>query len=369
MSMASLRVVFAILGSGASLRKSSSRAQTCSSQWNNNACVGSECYTCGARITYVMGLGVVNVEAENQVATQFPSECGGCGCGSSWGTTACSGSECYTCGQRVDYLVNVMNQNSDSARQSIASEFPSECGACSSGGGGGPAPAPPAPPAPTPSSGDSIQIRVVSYNLYWWNAFQQNSWKSQGIVDNIRDNLRPDTLGMQECEDPSQIQSRAGGYYAASPFAGGQGVSVKPGVFSVEASGSRDLQATGYWGPRYVTWAKLRHSASGRSFWHFNTHWCVSDCDQWKRFGGAQNMVSTIQQMAGGEPVVVTGDFNAGQSEPGIQHFLQNGFAIAEWSWVDSVFYSTAHWTKVGNYVGDAAGSDHSPIVADLRLN
>jgi len=165
MSMASLRVVFAILGSGASLRKSSSRAQTCSSQWNNNACVGSECYTCGARITYVMGLGVVNVEAENQVATQFPSECGGCGCGSSWGTTACSGSECYTCGQRVDYLVNVMNQNSDSARQSIASEFPSECGACSSGGGGGPAPTPPAPTPPSPGGSNCLCVFDIDRTL------------------------------------------------------------------------------------------------------------------------------------------------------------------------------------------------------------
>jgi len=364
--MASSRILFAVFATASSIRRSRSRAATCSSQWNNQACAGSECYTCGDRITYVMGQGVDNVDAENQIANEFPSECGGCGCGSQWGSNACQGSECYTCGQRVHYLVNSGGQNSDSARQQIAGEFPSDCAQCGSGGGGGS----PTPPAPTPTGGGGPQLRIVSYNLYWWNAFGQESWKSQGICDNIRYNLGADSLGMQECDDPGQIQSRAGGYYAASDFAGGQGVSVRPGMFSVEARGSQDLYATGYWGPRFATWTKLRHTASGRSYWHFNTHWCVQDCDANKRYTGARNMMNKIRELAGNEPVVITGDFNAfgGQGEPGIQHFLQNGFAIAEWNWVDAVFYSTAHWRRVGNFVGDAAGSDHSPVAADLQM-
>ena len=43
-------------------------------------------------------------------------------------------------------------------------------------------------------------IRVASYNLYWWNAFAlpENSWKRESILENIRSNLKPDTLGLQE---------------------------------------------------------------------------------------------------------------------------------------------------------------------------
>eukprot|EP00913_Durusdinium_trenchii_P010036 g9417.t1 len=41
-------------------------------------------------------------------------------------------------------------------------------------------------------------VKVVSYNLYWWNAFGQNSWKSDGIIDNIKDTLTPDAIGLQE---------------------------------------------------------------------------------------------------------------------------------------------------------------------------
>ena len=35
-------------------------------------------------------------------------------------------------------------------------------------------------------------MKIVSYNLYWWNAFGQNSWKSDGIIKNIKDTLKPD---------------------------------------------------------------------------------------------------------------------------------------------------------------------------------
>lgn len=80
-------------------------------------------------------------------------------------------------------------------------------------------------------------------------------------------------------------------------------------------------------------------------------------------------MVLAIQQTAGSEPAVITGDFNAGQGERGIQRLLGAGFAIAQWNWVDAVMYSTAHWTKISSSTGDSAGSDHPPVIADLQLN
>lgn len=79
-------------------------------------------------------------------------------------------------------------------------------------------------------------------------------------------------------------------------------------------------------------------------------------------------MLQVIQDNAGNNPVVITGDFNAGESEPGIQLFLQNGFTLADKHWVDFVFYSTAHWSKVSSSIGSAAGSDHRPVIVDLQL-
>merc|ERR1719221_396017 len=98
----------------------------------------------------------------------------------------------------------------------------------------------------SPTSGGGT-VKVVSYNLFWWNAFGQNPWKGQRVTENIVRNLRPDTLGLQECDDPDLIQRRTG-YSRASRFDGAQGVMVKPGIFEVGDVGSRDIQATGKWG-------------------------------------------------------------------------------------------------------------------------
>ena len=154
-----------------------------------------------------------------------------------------------------------------------------------------------------------------------------------GIIENIKRNLRPDTIGFQECDSPSQIAdstskttlkrskgccfeflvfagcmsmhvlplsivlfhigftrvfttlpfrqkkelsclktamtrlldtpatktdlSGTGRLTKASDFKGAQGVMIREGRFRASNAGSRDLEATGKWGPRYVTWVKL----------------------------------------------------------------------------------------------------------------
>ncbi|CAE7505132.1 unnamed protein product, partial [Symbiodinium pilosum] len=216
-----------------------------------------------------------------------------------------------------------------------------------------------------------LVVTVVSYNLFWWNAFGQNPWKSDHIIRNIKNNLKPDSIGLQECDEPGRVGNGAG-LQRASKFDGAQGIMVKPGLFKTGDAGSRDLQATGKWGPRYVTWVELMDEKSGRTFWHFNTHWCVHNgngrvCNEDVRYRGAQNMLDVIKEKAADLPVVITGDFNARLEERGPQHFLANGFELAENAWVDCIFYSH-HWELRSHGTGDAAHSDHRPIFAKLQL-
>lgn len=243
-----------------------------------------------------------------------------------------------------------------------------------------------AAPQPTPAPASAGRIKVVTYNLFWWNAFGGNRWSSgESVLRNIRDNLGSALLGVQECDDPWLVQQNTG-YQPASSFAGAQGTFVDGGLFEVSGAvggtGHRDLQATGRWGPRYATWAQVTHKPTGRSIWHFNTHWCVHSgngrtCTWETRLSGARNMVDLIREKAGTrggalrDPVVVTGDFNVfngGVEEAGMQHFLDNGFSLARYAYVDFVLFSTPHFRTVASGVGDAAGSDHAPVFAELEF-
>jgi hypothetical protein len=226
--------------------------------------------------------------------------------------------------------------------------------------------------APPRVVSQGVKIRCVSYNLFWWHAFDQNSLDGVHVTDNIKNTLNADTLSVQECDDPGLIQSRTQ-YTPVSPFKGAQGIFVKPGLFEVGEHGFRDIQATGKWGKRFVTWVQLTHTGSGLTFWQFNTHWCVhtgngNTCNSQTRYEGAKNMLTLIQEKARGAPVVITGDFNAMMDEDGPKHFLRNGFDIAINKWVDAIFYSKAHWTVSWSGGGDAAKSDHRPVIAELEL-
>jgi len=239
-----------------------------------------------------------------------------------------------------------------------------------------------APAAPAAVGAAGAVVKVVSYNLYWWNAFGQNRWSAgENVLRNIRDVLRPDAMGSQECEDANVVQ-QASGLLTARNGVAGLCIFADSGVFTVTDTGIRDLQAQGKWGPRYAAWARLTHKTSGRSFWHFNTHWCVHSgngftCTSQTRLTGSRNMLSLIQEKAGvqggstRDPVVITGDFNAFDgyiNEGSLQNFVTNGFSLAKSNWVDFIFFSTPHFRVAGSGVGDPAGSDHPPVFAELEF-
>ncbi|CAK0788232.1 unnamed protein product, partial [Prorocentrum cordatum] len=236
---------------------------------------------------------------------------------------------------------------------------------------------------PTTAPASAGKVRVVTYNLFWWNAFGSNRWSAgESVLRNIRDNLGSALLGVQECDDPSLVQQSTG-YQPASSFAGAQGTFVDGGLFEVSrdvgATGYQDLQARGKWGPRYATWARVSHKPTGRSIWHFNTHWCVHNgnghtCTWETRLAGARNMVNLIREKAGTrggalrDPVVITGDFNLGVNEAGMRHLLDNGFSLAKYDRPDFVLFSTPHFRLLSSGIGDSAGSDHSPVFAELEF-
>jgi hypothetical protein len=120
-------------------------------------------YTCGARIQYMReddGMSVA--QARDYVAREFPNECGACAsvsktttktitptttrpvetCETVWNNDAAG----FSCGSRIEWLKLNRGMTDRQAGNTVAREFPNECGACRES-----SPAPTPTPAPNPS--------------------------------------------------------------------------------------------------------------------------------------------------------------------------------------------------------------------------
>ena len=61
-----------------------------------------------------------------------------------------------------------------------------------------------------------------------------------------------------------------------------------------------------------MTWGKFRDRSTGRIFFHFNTHF--DHIGEQARLESARLLVTRVKELAGSVPVIVTGDFNCGES-------------------------------------------------------
>jgi len=123
---------FAIFTAAAGLRKRKTSEGVQCAQWGNMACAGSECYTCGDRITYLQSQGMSSEAAGQQVADEFPSECGQCG-----GTPS---------GPCESWCEDDYNGGNNAGRHCSPGDMAYLCGGCSFCGGSSPSPSPSPPP-------------------------------------------------------------------------------------------------------------------------------------------------------------------------------------------------------------------------------
>ena len=70
-------------------------------------------------------------------------------------------------------------------------------------------------------NGETDSMRVMSYNLYGWNAIEQNPWKAEYLYKAIR-LINPDILGAQEVSKENEVAENIGSDYAlaGAPSAG-----------------------------------------------------------------------------------------------------------------------------------------------------
>jgi endonuclease/exonuclease/phosphatase family metal-dependent hydrolase len=221
-------------------------------------------------------------------------------------------------------------------------------------------------------------VVVMSFNIRYGTAQDgENAWEQRRALLLATVTAQdPDVLGVQEAlrfqldqigaARPGLIEIGVGrddgdstGEYSA--------LLIRRDRFAVDTSGTFWLSDTPEapgsvsWGNRITricTWAVLRDRTTGRRLAVFNTH--LDHESQAARERGAALILERIGRYAPGLPVLVVGDFNAGEANPVLVPFRAAGF-VDTYRVVDP---DTAGDGTFGGFRGDSTGDKIDYILA-----
>ena len=206
-------------------------------------------------------------------------------------------------------------------------------------------------PRPVPVIGTVLaaeHLTVMSFNIRYGTARDgDNAWEyRRDAVIELIDTSRVDVLGVQEAlhfqlEEIANAIPRyrrigvgrddgaEAGEYSAILIDSSRLEVLEEGTFWF--SDTPDVAGSTSWGndiPRICTWARLQDIDSGRSFSVYNVHW--DHRSQPSRERAAELLIERIgRNGAPADPVIVTGDFNAGEGNLAFRYLLESDGALA----------------------------------------
>jgi len=192
----------------------------------------------------------------------------------------------------------------------------------------------------TAQAGD---VAVMSFNIRYGTADDgENAWplRQDLVLETIR-MQHPDVLSLQEALafQIDQLETAFPGYrrvgvgrddgerageYAAIMFRIGRFELLDSGSFWF--SDTPAVPGSMSWGNRITrlcTWVRLRDTTSGQAFYIYNVHWDHESQASRERSAGL--LLDRIATRDDPDPVIVTGDFNAGEANPAFVALTANG--------------------------------------------
>ncbi len=183
-------------------------------------------------------------------------------------------------------------------------------------------------------------IRVLSFNIRYGTARDgRNAWPlRRELVFDVLRRERWDFVGLQEALrfQLDEIHRAVDGFgeigvgrddgkqrgeYSAILYRQDRWFAQHSGTFWL--SETPDVPGSKSWGngiPRIVTWGRFVERKTRRAVWVFNTHF--DHQSQPSREKSARALAASIARKTEGEPVIVTGDFNAGEDNPAMRYLL-----------------------------------------------
>ncbi len=236
----------------------------------------------------------------------------------------------------------------------------------------------------------STIIKVFSFNI----AGDSKNWETRkSACYDVINTRKPDIIGFQELL-PENLQWSLDNF----PELGWYGLTIEgsseafpadvegescrimynANCFSVDSANSGafwfsstpDVSSEGWDDLRYCVYVRLVDINTGDGIYLYNTHWSFSS--QNSRTNAARIMADRISRRAHTEdPFIVTGDFNAKNSDAGIQILLQKMTAVVE-NRIDRIFAENGKYELVSSEIisniNGTALSDHNVLAAELTI-
>ena len=189
-----------------------------------------------------------------------------------------------------------------------------------------------------PAAAECHELRVMTFNIRYGSAPDgENHWskRRQMVFDLIARN-RPDVVGLQEAlrfqiveilaaapgyetfgvgrEDGKQLGEHSAVLYRTERLA-----VLEQGDFWF--SDTPEVPGSKTWGnqiTRVCSWARFKDQVSGKGFYLYNLH--LDHISQPSREKSAVLLMERVSRRSTGEPVILTGDFNSGESNPALRY-------------------------------------------------
>eukprot|EP00929_Paragymnodinium_shiwhaense_P054559 TRINITY_DN27346_c0_g1_i1.p1 TRINITY_DN27346_c0_g1~~TRINITY_DN27346_c0_g1_i1.p1 ORF type:complete len:669 (+),score=118.03 TRINITY_DN27346_c0_g1_i1:85-2091(+) len=231
-----------------------------------------------------------------------------------------------------------------------------------------------------PESG-KLPVKILSYNLFWWNlyAMHKGNHESAGKLIRSFDTPPYDVMGFQECEDIERVLKPVKMAEKYGMLQGKRAIcaAYRKDAWNLEANGEEDVAEdmfTEWYGNRGVIWARLRHKNTSAGLFFLNHHGPLS-VNSGGVCGGvatARNILQVVKDNARhGDIIVVVGDFNANALSSTVQTlwkhlvFVYNGGTFGG---VDNVFTNAPKSALIDTRDLGKGGSDHSAIAVTMEL-
>jgi hypothetical protein len=226
----------------------------------------------------------------------------------------------------------------------------------------------------------SLDVKVLTYNLWWWNLYGHRGGNDNSAGKLIMNNGPFDVIGFQEIDDAERILRDAGMAHTHSMVKkhgwphNNVAIAYMHTVWDKVDEGwapvGHDKEPQNY-GYRGVNWVRLRHKATSKTVFFQNHHGPLpvntgGDC------GGeavGYNMLKVIANFAEDSDLIVSvGDFNAEKSPHTSKtvETMEKALYLNFHNWVDNIFSNCANAASTRNL--GTGGSDHPALQAIYKI-